>query len=240
MDYARPDRADALAAEYVAGTLRGHARRRFEALLPAHAELREAVRRWQDRLLPMTVVLPPQAPPARVWRGIEQRLWPQEHASSSGAAPSSWWQRLALWRALSGVSTVAALAFALLATLPGELPPPIVIVLQATGDAPQGGGTIVASFNADGRALVARPLAPVAIPADRVLELWAVPPQGGAPRSLGLLSNSGATVITRERLPKSVLDIRATSALAVSVEPVGGSPTGAPTGPVVFAGRLTL
>lgn len=238
MDYARPDRADALAAEYAAGTLRGHARRRFEALLPAHPELREAVRRWQDRLLPMTVVLPPQVPPARVWRGIEQRLWPQQPASP-GAVPQAWWQRLAWWRALSGVSTVAALAFALLATLPGELPPPIVVVLQATGDAPQGGGTIVASFNADGRALVARPVAPVAIPADRVLELWAVPPQG-APRSLGLLSTSGATVITRDRLPASVLDTRATSALAVSVEPVGGSPTGAPTGPVVFAGRLTL
>ena len=237
MDYARIDRADALAADYVAGTLRGRARRRFEALLPAHPELREAVRRWQDRLLPMTLVLPPQAPPVRVWHGIERRLWPHAVASP-GAAPSSWWQRLALWRALSGVSTVAALALALLATLPGELPPPIVIVLQATGDAPQGGGTIVASFNADGRALVARPLAPVAIPADRVLELWAVPPQG-APRSLGLLSASGATVIMRERLPASVLDARATSALAVSVEPMGGSPTGAPTGPVVFAGKLT-
>jgi len=238
MDYARTDRADALAAEYVAGTLRGRARRRFEALLPAHPELREAVRRWQDRLLPMTGALPPQTPPASVWRGIEQRLWPQP-AASPGAAPASWWQRVALWRALSGVSTVAALAFALLATLPGELPPPIVIVLQATGDAPQGGGTIVASFNADGRALVARPLAPVAIQSDRVLELWAVPPQG-APRSLGLISSSGATVIARDRLPKNVLDARATSALAVSVEPVGGSPTGVPTGPVVFAGRLTL
>ncbi len=236
MDYARTDRADALAADYVAGTLRGRARRRFEALLPAHPELREAVRRWQDRLLPLTVVVAPQTPPARVWRGIEQRLWPQPVASP-GAAP--WWQRLAPWRALSGVATVAALAFALLATLPGELPPPIVIVLQATGDAPQGGGTIVASFNADGRALVARPLAPVATPSDRVLELWAVPPQG-APRSLGLISSSGATVIARDRLPKNVLDARATSALAVSVEPVGGSPTGAPTGPVVFAGRLTL
>jgi anti-sigma-K factor RskA len=86
---------------------------------------------------------------------------------------------------------------------------------------------------------VARPLTPVSIQPDRVLELWAVPPQG-APRSLGLVSSSGVSVIARDRLPKGALDARATSALAVSVEPVGGSPTGAPTGPVVFAGKLTL
>lgn len=235
MDYARSDRADALAAEYVAGTLRGRARQRFEALLPAHPELRQAVRRWQERLLPLTAAVPPQAPPPRVWQRIEQRLWPRPQSVPVPA----WWQRLALWRALSGVTTMAALAFALLATMPGEQSPPIVVVLQGTADAPQSAGSFVASFNADGRALVTRPLVPVAIQSDRVLELWAVPPQG-APRSLGLVSHSGVTVIRRDRLPQGVLDARATSALAVSVEPAGGSPTGAPTGPVVFAGKLTL
>ena len=47
MDYARPALADALAAQYVAGTLRGPARRRFEALLPSHPALQAAVRQWQ-------------------------------------------------------------------------------------------------------------------------------------------------------------------------------------------------
>jgi anti-sigma-K factor RskA len=55
-----------------------------------------------------------------------------------------------------------------------------------------------------------------------------------------LISGSGITIVPRGRLPRDVLDTRATSALAVSVEPPGGSPTGAPTGPVVFAGRLQL
>ena len=76
MDYARPILADALAAQYVAGTLRGRARRRFETLLPSHPALQTAVHDWQQRLMPLTTVLLPQAPPARVWQAIERRLWP--------------------------------------------------------------------------------------------------------------------------------------------------------------------
>jgi anti-sigma-K factor RskA len=235
MDYAKPDLADALAAQYVTGTLRGRARRRFEALLGAHTALRTAVRRWQDRLIPLTAVLPPQAPPPRVWQGVERALWPQQ----ATAAKPPWWQRLTFWRAASGAASVAALALAVLLSLPSVQAPPIVVVLQGTGDAAQPTGSFVASFSSDGRSLVTRPLTPVAVQADRVLELWAVPPQG-APRSLGLISGNRVTVIARDKLPKRVLESANTSALAVSIEPPGGSPTGAPTGPVVFAGKLTL
>jgi anti-sigma-K factor RskA len=236
MDYAKPDLADALAAQYVAGTLRGRARRRFESLLGAHAMLRAAVRRWQDRLMPLTAVLAPQTPPLRVWQSVERTLWPQLAAA---ARPLPWWQRLAVWRAASGVASMAAVALAALLVIPSVQPPPIVVVLQGTGDAAQPPGSFVASFSSDGRSLVTRPLTPVAVQSDRVLELWAVPPQG-APRSLGLISSNGVTVVQREKLPRHVLDSANTSALAVSVEPPGGSPTGAPTGPVVFAGKLTL
>jgi anti-sigma-K factor RskA len=78
----------------------------------------------------------------------------------------------------------------------------------------------------------------VALQAGRVLELWSVPAQG-APRSLGLIKANGTTVLSRERLPPALLK-GGTAALAVSVEPPGGSPTGVPTGPVVFAGKLTI
>ena len=64
-------------------------------------------------------------------------------------------------------------------------------------------------------------------------------PPDGAPRSLGLIAANGATVIDRKRLPASLLK-GGTAALAVSVEPPGGSTTGAPTGPVVYAGKLQL
>lgn len=232
MDYGRPQLADALAAEYVAGTLRGPARRRFEALLPGHPALRAAVREWQDRLMPLTGAVVPEAPPKHVWAAVERRLWP------AAAAPQPWWQRLALWRTVSAFATIAAVGFGVLLSSPGPVRAPVVIVLQGTGAGDLAANTFVASVSGDGRALVTQPLQPVALTADRVLELWSVPPQG-APKSLGLINASGTTVLARERLPATLLK-GGTAALAVSVEPPGGSPTGAPTGPVVYAGKLTL
>ena len=233
MDYARPALADALAQQYATGTLRGGARRRYEALLPSHPVLREALRQWQARLMPLTVAIVPQKPPPHVWQRIEQRLWP-----AAAAAPLPWWQQLSLWRGVSALASVATLGLALLLMLPGPAQPPVVVVLQGTGGAAQGVNSFVASVSADGRALVTRPLLPVNLEANRVLELWSVPPDG-APRSLGLIAADGATVIDRTRLPASLLK-GGTAALAVSVEPPGGSPTGAPTGPVIYAGKLQL
>jgi anti-sigma-K factor RskA len=231
MDYAKPQLADALAALYVAGTLRGRARSRFEALLPSHPALQKAVRDWQQRLMPLTAVLPAEPPPPRVWQAIERRLWP-------AAAPVAWWQRLGLWRAVSGSAMAAVLALAVLVASPPPAQPPVVVVLQSTGAAAGVAGSVVASFSGDGRAVVARPLTPVALQSDRVLELWWAPLQG-APTSLGLIKADGVTVLSRGQLPgglrKSGIDH-----MAVSVEPPGGSPTGKPTGPVVFYGKLQL
>lgn len=234
MDYGKPERADALGAQYVAGTLRGAARRRFEALLPGHPALREAVKAWSDRLMPLTAVVEPQQPPDSVWQAIERRLFPADAAQ----APQPWWRRLAPWRALSAAGAVATVALAVLLALPAATPPPVIVVLQGTGGPAQGVNTFVASVSGDGRSLVTRALLPVDLQADRALELWSVPPEG-APRSLGLIRADGATVVPRGRLPDTLLK-GGTSALAVSLEPPGGSPTGAPTGPVLYAGRMQL
>jgi len=231
MDYSRKALADALAADYAAGTLRGGARRRFEQLLGAHPALQGAVSEWQARLMPLTGAVVPEAPPARVWQAVERRLWP-------AAAAQPWWRRLGPWRATTGFATVAALAFALLLSNPAPVPAPIVVVLQSTGAEGQMVSSFVASVAGDGRSLVTQPVQPVALAPDRVLELWSVPPQG-APRSLGLIKANGSTVLVREKLPATLLS-GGTAALAVSIEPPGGSPTGVPTGPVVYAGKLTL
>jgi anti-sigma-K factor RskA len=230
MDYSRPDLANRLAADYVVGLLHGRARRRFEALLPAHAALRAALRSWNEYLMPLTASLAPVPPPARIWRRIEARI----SGGVAAPAPASWWGRLALWRAISGVATLATLSLALLLALPGPVPAPIIVVLDAATPAPAGAtpASFIASISGDGRALVTRPLN-VSVQADRALELWAVPPSG-APRSLGLVSAGGATVVRRGRL------LEGTAALAVSLEPPGGSPSGAPSGPILYVGKLNL
>lgn len=248
MDYGRPELADRLAAAYVAGTLRGPARRRFEALLPAHPALRAARQAWQDRLMPLTLVIEPVQPPPKVWQKIEARIGGQvasaaaaasaarpASAPSSSDTPRGWWMQLAFWRGLSAIAGVAALSLAVLLMNPGPVQAPIVVVLSAatpnaTGITP---ASFVASISGDGRALVTKPLVNVSLEANRALELWSVPGTG-APRSLGLISSSGATVVRKEKV------LAGTAALAVSLEPPGGSPTGAPTGPILYVGKLTL
>ncbi len=237
MDYSRPELADRLASGYVLGTLRGPARRRFEALLPAHAMLRGAVRDWQDRLMPLAAGLEPVPPSPQVWKLIEARINPAPRSAPAAmaAAPAGrWWAQLAFWRGFAALASLAAVSLAVLLANPSPTPAPVLVVLSATvpGEAGAQPASFVASISGDGRAMVTKPLINVNLQADRALELWAVP-AAGAPRSLGLISASGATVLKRDQVLKNA------AALAVSLEPPGGSPTGAPTGPILYVGKLT-
>jgi len=229
MDYSRKDLADALAAEYVTGTMRGGARRRFESLLPAHSALRESTLAWGERLMPLTAALAPVEPSGEVWRRISDRL-DRRKSVVTGA-----WTRLSFWRGLTAFASVAAIGLAVLLANPRAVAPPVVVVLAATGAAASGAAAapIVASISGDGTTLVARPIAPVALRPDRSLELWAVPAQG-APRSLGVLPGGSGVVALRGKV------LAGADTLAVTIEPAGGSPTGAPTGPIVYAGKFSL
>jgi anti-sigma-K factor RskA len=212
---------DRLAAEYVLGTLSGGARRRFEALLPAHPALRDAVAGWEKRLLPMALKAEAIQPPAHVWTAIEAKLgW-----TAPAKAVST---RLRFWQAFAGAATLAAVVLA--TTLrPGPTGAPMIVVLHAT----QGSETLVAGLSPDRRQLAIQPLQRVALTPDRSLELWALK-KDGPPASLGLIAADKLTAVNQHALPKD------TKGLAVSLEPLGGSPTGAPTGPVLFVGELTL
>lgn len=231
MDYSREQLAERLAAEYVLGTLHGGARRRFEALLPAHPRLRQARLDWERRLLQLDDAIQPVAPSPRVWAGIEQRLFGETRAMVR------WWQKLVLWQGAAGLAAAAALTLGVLLSQPAPVQPPIVVVMAAQPAAAAPGvqpASFVASVSGDGRSLVLKPLTEgQQVALNKALELWAVP-ASGAPRSLGLVSAERATTVLRTRLLKD------TAAFAVSVEPPGGSPTGAPTGPIVSVGQLRL
>ncbi len=231
MDYSREQLAERLAAEYVLGTLHGGARRRFETLLPAHPRLRQARLDWERRLLQLDDAIQPVTPSPRVWAGIEQRLFGETRAMVR------WWQKLVLWQGAAGLAAAAALTLGVLLSQPAPVQPPIVVVMAAQPAAAAPGvqpASFVASVSGDGRSLVLKPLTEgQQVALNKALELWAVPAQG-APRSLGLVSAERPTTVLRTQLLKD------TAAFAVSVEPPGGSPTGAPTGPIVSVGQLQL
>jgi anti-sigma-K factor RskA len=220
------DLPERLAAEYVIGTLRGGARRRFDALLPAHPRLRDAVAAWETRLLPLALAAAPVAPSAGAWVGIETRLgWQESPPPGQPRLPA----QVRLWRSIAALATVVAI---LMGAIQRFMPsaPPLIVVLHATSGEQR---VLVASLSADHRELAVRPLQRVAVSSRQSLELWALP-KAGAPKSLGLVAPDGLTGLSQRHLPPD------TKGLAVSVEPLGGSPTGAPTGPVLFAGDLTL
>jgi len=226
MDYSKRELADRLAAEYALGTLRGGARRRLQQLLPAHPALAAAVRSWEARMQTLAAPLPEMAPSPRVWQQVQATLF------TPAGAPQRWWQGLAVWRGLSAVAVAATLALAVVVVQPPPVQPPLVVVLNGTPDgAALVSAGFVASISADGRALVLKPLGTAQVADGRALELWAVP-SGAAPRSLGLVSAQGATTVLRNEILKGA------QALAVSLEPAGGSPTGAPTGPIVSVGSI--
>jgi anti-sigma-K factor RskA len=84
----------------------------------------------------------------------------------------------------------------------------------------------------DGK-IVVTAIGPVAPAAGKDLQLWALAPGATKPVSLGVLPRSGSFVTSDAGLPHPHL------LLLVSLEPKGGSPTGLPTGPVLFGGELT-
>lgn len=230
MNLGHPERAEALAGEYVLGTLRGPARARFERLSRTERNLAEAVRRWEERLLPFADQVPPVVPPARVWQSIRARIRapgaPPLRASPGGG--SGWWRAVAL----SSLALALVLAVALFRP-PGEGAALVVVLAGADGKP-----VLVASTEGASSYLTVTAVAPVALAADRALELWMLPAQGN-PRPLGLLTDLATRGVARVALPgRPEQALRDIPALAISLEPKGGSPTGLPTGPVLYKGPL--
>jgi anti-sigma-K factor RskA len=229
--YANPELRDRLAAEYVLGTLTGRARSRFQSLMRYDRHLRQVVADWEGRLVPLALGATEIAPPARLQRAIENRIRGPQRVGR-------WWEGLAFWRWLAVTST--AFVF-VLATVIGYAPrpePPMSTVAVMSDE--RGEPAMVVSWP---------PMKAVRDPHIRVKilqehptmapttswELWMLPGGNAAPLSLGLVSLDTVQVV---KLPPGMAGKMAGAwGVAMSVEPAGGSPTGAPTGPVIFKGQ---
>ena len=232
-----------LAAEYALGTLRGRARQRFRRWMAEDAAIADAAMQWELRLAPMSAAIAPVRPPERVWRAILERI------DAGQARGNGVWTSLAFWRnlglAASGMAAALLAAIGLIAPqAPQQAPPPVVLrvpsnemaatYLAVLSDSKTQKPMLVVSAGRNSNDLWVKTLDSAIHVPEKSLELWALPP-GQAPKSLGVVAPSEK--MTALKLA-AVADqsLAEVPAFAISLEPKGGSPTGAPTGPVLFTG----
>jgi anti-sigma-K factor RskA len=221
MNYRQPELRRALSADYAIGLMPSTARRRFENLLLDDPTLREEVALWQESLVGLTTSLEPQPVPERVWQQIIARIEPQRlHVPEK--QPFWSWMR------------IAAVACTLLVA--------VIVGVIYNRDKPELNATLVASnqqpaltVQAFDRYLKVEPVTVARVETGRSLELWAIPADG-VPVSLGVIPDDGKGRVELSESQRKLLGSQTT--MAITLEPKGGSPSGKPTGPVLYKGQL--
>jgi len=231
------DDSEALAAEYVLGTLDREERQRAQARLATDHAFARMVDDWSRRLAPLSEAVPPVEPPPTAWAAIEAALPAERRATRAPPRPlSSWasiWRSLGFWRWATGGAVALAAGLALYIAVTPLQPAPesrYVAVLESGPGQP----AWLVSIDIAARQMTVRPFGDLAL-ADKSYELWLIEATA-QPKSLGLLSpdDDRAIPISADlgsAVPRAV-------AFAVSLEPAGGSPTGLPTGPVLYQGAI--
>ena len=216
---------DALAAELALGLLTGPEAEAARRRTDADPTFRDAVAAWSERLAALADEVPEVAPPPRVAREVAARVFaPDPRARGLYGALER--LRGFAFGALAASVVLAVLLVALVRlTDPGPLP-----TLGATLVAEAGDLRFEAVYDTQAERLVVTRAAGAAPAEGQAHELWLIAPDA-APVSLGLVGGEGLAVGSPEPPEGWVL--------AVSLEPAGGSPTGAPTGPVLAAAPLT-
>jgi anti-sigma-K factor RskA len=217
----KPNQADVLdllAAEFVLGTLAGAARRRFERWRDADPFVERRVRAWEDRLAGLAFQLEPVTPSPGVWVSIERQIGPVLQGR---------------WRAVAAsIAAIVVLGFGWFLWQQLRVAPPAAeaVIASKAGEA-----LWRVELAADGEYVEVSAVGAVSYPDQRSLELWALPPEA-SPVSLGLMPASGRLRLVLDERQRAAVGLAAN--VAVSEEPLGGSPTGAPTGPVLYVAAI--
>jgi anti-sigma-K factor RskA len=143
------------------------------------------------------------------------------------------WNSLTFWRSLSLAGAMAALLLALglgFFAVKASRQPVLVAVLMSEANQP---GAVLRTF-ADGRAELT-PLGDMQIPHNHSIQVWTFPDPTGAPVSVGVVHTARTVLLNLQNLPQ----LHTNQLFAISVEPLSGSPTGQPTGPVVMKGTAS-
>jgi anti-sigma-K factor RskA len=238
VNYDRPELIDKLASEYVLGTLRGRARRRFEQLLRTRPAAQSAVYAWEDRLGRLAASVAPIKPPDRVWAAIDTKVGPAPKTRSK----ASWLDWL---KPVVGFAFGALLTVGLVLNNPGRFVS-VDEVAQSKQALPQsyvglllneaGEPTLLASSTRQGNKVSVKFLRPVDA-GGKVLQLWALPREG-APFPLGVVTATkppGSTTFEMSASSEKLLSN--VPRLAVSLEEAPAQRGALPAGAFILAGH---
>ncbi|SAL76193.1 Anti-sigma-K factor rskA [Caballeronia peredens] len=235
------DDDDLRCAEYALGVLDAQERQAFEADVARDAALQRTLETWQRRFAPLAEDTRAIAPPERVWTRIRRDLGFMSPQPGAGAR-KNWWDSVSLWRWLTMGASVAALVLLgvnFIGTRQAPQAPTTAAVssdyLVATISRKDGAAHWTATVDVKRGTMVVVPVALLSMPANRTTELWLIPPNA-KPIPLGVFASDQPATMSLP--PEIVAQMTAQAVLAVSDEPSGGSPTGAPTGPVLATGAM--
>lgn len=222
------DERDALAGEYVLGTLDAAERHAVEARIAADPAFAAAVAEWQERLQPLADMEEPVAPSPGLWPRIAAALGPQANETQGGNVVALR-RSVRRWKAATALAGAVAAALVAFVVVERSGPPPesefVAVLTAPDGTTP----AFVAAIDVASRTVqIVRVATPP--PADKSYELWSIAPDE-APVSLGVVEQATYRHAIGET-PSPELT------LAITLEQKGGSPTGAPQGPLVFSGKL--
>ena len=212
------------AGEYVLGSLEWAEMQDVEARRSREPEFATAVKFWEDHLTPLCRLVAPVSPPPSLWARLALATGVREAPSRDNAR---------VWQASTAAALLAAAGLAIVAFLPRQGTPTAADVHFAAALAPLNVSIpFLAEARPDGQLLITS-IGAASATAGQSLELWELQLGATRPVSLGLLTSGQSVVISRGSPPWGQ------AKLLVSQEPAGGSPTGQPTGPVLFGGALT-
>ena len=238
---------DTLAADYVMGLLDSASEAAADERLEHDEAFARAVNGWRMRLSDFDTSAEPETPTAQLWQRIAQST----KTDRSGTVPAGMrgamrgatlWHNLRFWRVTGLVGTAAAIIFAFLAigaiTTSKNLRRDLIALAQRkpvyvavlVNDPTREVGAVVNAY-ANGRVELI-PLKTIEVPQGRSLQVWTLWDRAVGPRPVGLTGQARALELNLDELPET----SANQLFEITLEPEGGSPTGRPTGPILFKG----
>jgi len=237
--YQNPELYEALAAEYVLGTLTGAAHRRFERLIAERPYIRHAVEMWEQKLNPMAELVPEAEPPARVWNNIRQAIAQDAGAASGrerqGAGWLEWLRRPAFWQATTAILAVALGLKTLLPLVADPAPMPTlayISVLEGEGDKPMA----VTMGDRKRRVVSVRLMEKPKLAGEHVLELWAIKSPDSKPVRVGIVPPDRKTTYLRLS-EQEWKKMKGAKQFAITFEPKNRAESEEPTGPIMYKGK---